>query len=1548
MAVIKLHTYCGNTCSAQILDTTKQARKTLNISKTLSGLAGDVSYAVDCMNDQLAVNADYFEFKAGGPYLAPGSFVEISSGPFKFIAVATDVPSNEFYNYYSIKAKTEIAIGRNGDHGICYNYGNFISNQPHCTLSHDKNYETFMLKNNSGSPSVYVNKQRVQNSVVLYFGDEISILGLSIVFLGAVLAVNNPQGLVKVNLPPSRDDIFNTAKPEQEYDFTRSTRIYKSPVSETFVIDGPNSGSKAQKLPAALTVGPAITMGVSMVSSTMISLSSAASSGASPVPGMLMSGSMLVGMLVWPNATRKWQNKRNKEEENNRKQSYLHYINRKKELIVKNLQHNTSIFNDNLVDSNTIVNWITDTEVYRRVWERSYYDDDFMEVRLGLGKRKNISEIEIPSVGYQVEEDELNSLAELLKNECEYMDQAPVSLDLKRLNSVGLIGNPALINAMIMNLVIQLAALHDSTELKLAFVYNDRNKVNYDWVKKLPHVWNSDMDFRLIANDKDEVLQLFRYLSLEYENRLSVENRRNTSPLPNYVVIVLDKELIEDVSLSKFVTADYEKTGFASLYAFGAITAIPNGCKAILRCLTEGNGIYSNIDLEKRLTTFQNDNIDMNGIYQFASAMTRLKSGNGQNKAGIPTTVTFLDLFKAGSIEEMQILSKWSESSAVKSLAVPIGIKNGGELFKLDIHEKFHGAHGLLAGTTGSGKSECIQTLILALAVQFHPDDVSFVLIDFKGGGMANCFIGMPHLAGTITNLGNQIRRSMVSLNAEIKRRQQMMKEAGVNHIDKYQALFKNKQVDIPMPHLVIISDEFAELKQQQPEFMSELISIARIGRSLGVHLILATQKPSGVVDDQIWSNTRFRISLKVADKSDSTGMIGVPDAAAITLAGRGYVQVGYNEVFELVQTAYTGADYTPVETYIDKEQQKVQMIDSCGQVAVSAEIKPKRIVLENEQGASGKKLSQLEALVTYLGELSIKNNIRPNLIWQEPLAKLLALSEIKSEAAEPFQLKATMGLIDDPQLQTLHPMVIDLSGVSHIVLYGMPGCGKTTFLQTLIYSMMTNYSTEEVQFNIFDFGGRVLEMFGSAPHSNALFFPDDSEKISDFFSNLIEELDVRRHLFARARQGNLAAYRKATGEKLPAILLVVDNFGKFVEQTYNFEEIFSTIVKEGAKYGITLIATASTVNTISYKYADYFTQKYTLLLADNSDYSAVLGSTMGMKPENVKGRGMMRYESRLVEYQTALALPEPDDAIRSESIIREIGKMAGAAKPAATKTSVEYEAYKPAGTSSVDDAALVLAANRSGKTSPVKSQSSGFSMPGLKFGQSNTQKKPEKVEVGFTTYAVTGNDALVIANNRKTGEKYALSLDGHPSFYILHKGEADQQNYGVNLANRIGRVQAVQVAIVTDRPLPKSDYLSRYQGESELNQLIDRIGKFDAERLYVVIDDLMDFYKAISDQDLRRLEGLLPLLKEKNIFIVAAARYEDAVILKDYPLGVFLFKTCPRGIFFGGKAIEAGSVLPDRLIQQLTYDELNFTTSAQSALLFDETGQNVRVVPEL
>ena len=358
---------------------------------------------------------------------------------------------------------------------------------------------------------------------------------------------------------------------------------------------------------------------------------------------------------------------------------------------------------------------------------------------------------------------------------------------------------------------------------------------------------------------------------------------------------------------------------------------LPLGCDNVITLKNNSNGELIRSELKDQVFDFEYRDIDDQLMINISLKLAPVFCEEISLENSLTKNITLFELFNILSAEDLDLDNRWRESEIYKSMSAPIGVKTKNEIVSLDLHEKAHGPHGLVAGTTGSGKSEILQTYILSMATLFHPYEVGFVIIDFKGGGMVNQFKDLPHLLGAITNIdGREIDRSLMSIKAELQKRQRLFAENDVNNINNYIKLYKAGKISTPIPHLILIVDEFAELKADQPEFMKELISTARIGRSLGVHLILATQKPAGQVNEQIWSNSRFKLCLKVQTKEDSNEVLKSPLAVEIKEPGRAYLQVGNNEVFELFQSAYSGAP-AHMESSSEVSDFYLSEVDLCG-----------------------------------------------------------------------------------------------------------------------------------------------------------------------------------------------------------------------------------------------------------------------------------------------------------------------------------------------------------------------------------------------------------------------------------------------------------------------------------------------------------------------------------------------------------------------------------------------------------------------------------------
>ena len=486
---------------------------------------------------------------------------------------------------------------------------------------------------------------------------------------------------------------------------------------------------------------------------------------------------------------------------------------------------------------------------------------------------------------------------------------------------------------------------------------------------------------------------------------------------------------------------------------------------------------------------------------------------------------------------------------------------------------------------------------------------------------------------GTITNLdGAQSMRALASINAEIHRRERLFGEFEVNHINQYQKKFKNGEATEPLPHLFLISDEFAELKVNQPDFIKELVSIARVGRSLGVHLILATQKPSGVVDDQIWSNSRFKIALKVADRSDSNEMLHTPDAAEITQTGRAYLQVGNNEVYELFQSAWSGADYQPDKDDMGIEDHTIYLINELGQYEIlNEDLSGLEDVDEIKEVPT-----ELDAIVHHIQLLCEEQAIPPvPQPWLPPLKERIALEELDEVQpavawAQEKPLSVLLGMADIPQAQKQEVVSINLSKDGHILLYGSPGTGKTTFLQTAGMDLARKFSPKALTMYLMDFGTNGLAPLSQLPQVADTMLLDQTEKISKFVRIMEKELNRRKKLLADYGVGTLELYRQASGQEEPAIVILLDSYEAFKEEAYEAElfKLLVRISREGLSIGVHLLVTAGRQTNLRAQLYSNFKHQLSLPQNEAGEVRAIVGSTpLAMTMEDIKGRALMKRE---------------------------------------------------------------------------------------------------------------------------------------------------------------------------------------------------------------------------------------------------------------------------------------------------------------------------------
>ncbi|SFJ95945.1 type VII secretion protein EssC, partial [Bacillus sp. 71mf] len=900
-------------------------------------------------------------------------------------------------------------------------------------------------------------------------------------------------------------------------------------------------------------------------------------------------------------------------------------------------------------------------KVDSQVYEKTMLHHDFLTYRVGLGRVDSSFEIKFSEEEFTQNKDELVEAAKDLRTQYKSLKNVPVVTDLVN-GPVGYIGQRKLVIEQLQMLVMQTALFHSYYDLQFITIFPEEEKANWDWMRWLPHASLRDINVRgFVYHDRsrDQVLNsLYQILK---ERKLAVEEKGNSKEkvyfAPHYVVLITDEKLILDHSVMEFFNEDPSELGVSLIFVEDVMQSLPEHVKTVIdiRDAKNGNIMLEKGELVNRHFTLDHfpDGFNKEDISRALAPLNHLQ--NLRNS--IPESVTFLEMYGVEKVHELNIKGRWAKNETFKSLAVPLGLRGKDDIVNLNLHEKAHGPHGLVAGTTGSGKSEIIQSYILSLAVNFHPYEVAFLLIDYKGGGMANLFKDLPHLLGTITNLdGAQSMRALASIKAELQKRQRLFGEHDVNHINQYQKLYKQGKVTEAMPHLFLISDEFAELKAEQPDFMKELVSTARIGRSLGIHLILATQKPSGVVNDQIWSNSKFKLALKVQNASDSNEILKTPDAAEITLPGRAYLQVGNNEIYELFQSAWSGADY--IEDKDDQEQldTTVYAINELGQY---------EILSEDLSGLGNKTEittvpTELDAVINYIHDYTEENRIealpRP---WLPPLPERMFLQDLhlvnfkEAWTDEKKPLRATVGLLDQPELQAQTPLTLDISKDGHVAVFSSPGYGKSTFLQTVIMDMVRQHSPEHLHVYLIDLGTNGLLPLKGLPHVADTITIDETEKCLKLVERLNQEMKIRKRMLSQYDVASLEMYEKASGNKVPNIIVTIDNYDAVKEARFyeQFETLMMQVVREGASVGIHALISAGRQNALRIQLYNNIKLQPCLYMIDHTEVSNIVGRS-DIRIEEVTGRAMIKLEHPTL-FQAALPTTA-EDALQQIQLLQQ------------------------------------------------------------------------------------------------------------------------------------------------------------------------------------------------------------------------------------------------------------------------------------------------------
>jgi len=1195
---------------------------------------------------------------------------------YKFFCLPT-------YDYTQIQIEinkltlTKITVGKSSINTIKVNIPNFSDEQLEIVCENEK----LKIVNLDLNRQMFVNN-RLTISKELFPGDFVFINGFYICLYGNILVFNNPNQSVSFNdnylkrrnifenveVDYSKENEINIELYKKEDYFQRPPRFKRMIEPKKFQIDLPTpKQTNENEMPMILTMGPMMMMGTVSLMNT-ITVITRISNGEitlkESLQSLLMSVAMLMGMLVFPFIQKMYIKYKRRRKEKKRVKKYNEYISEKQELVRKELELQKQILLENYISLDLVEKVILKKE--RTLWERKIEHYDFLSVRLGMGKINSFIEIEFPEEHFTIEKDELRKIGDKLAHYGRVLDNVPISLSLLEKRYTSFVGNKDYLRKYFEGILLQLLAYHSYDNLNIVVLASDEDSFYWKKYNSVPHFWDTSKSIRYIGSNTEEINYISNYLLKVLQSRINTYNDSENKMasevvyrmfMPYYLIVTDSIETAKKCTLINTILSNPINYGFSLVILSETLDNLPNEISTFVNLDPQVSVVYENALTSTNQQQFSPDflNKDFTDCYL---KLCNIPVDIAEGKYSLPPRYAFLEMYDVGNVNQLNIINRWKESNVTQTLQAPVGVNEDGELFRIDLHEKAHGPHGLVAGMTGSGKSEWIITYILSMCINYHPDEVQFVLIDYKGGGLAGTFenketgFKLPHLAGTITNLDvTEIHRSLASINSELKRRQALFNQArdklGESSVDiyKYQRWYREDKIDEPISHLFIISDEFAELKAQQPEFMAQLISTARIGRSLGVHLILATQKPSGVVDDQIWSNSKFRVCLKVQEKADSKDMILVPDAAFLKEPGRFYLQVGYNEFFAKGQSAYAGSPYYESDKHKTTIDSSLCFVNPVGEVY--KEINTKKNISDAVY-----KGEELPFILEAINDSAIKSNVVVKQLWLDAIPAIIILEELKKKyeyKKQNFILNPVIGEYDVPDKQAQYLLTLPLSEFGNTLIYGAAGSGKEDALSCIVFSLMTTYVAQEVNLYMIDCGSESLNNFRKSPIVGDVMLGSDEEKITNLFKFLREELELRKKLFVDYN-ADYYMYCKTSGKTVPNIITIINNFEAFQELYTDFVDLLIQLTRDGEKYGIIFIATISSISGMRMKLSQNFKQSIVLQMNDQYDYRTILGSGNKIIPSAIKGRGLVKKED-IYEVQIA-------SITREENVVEYIKKI--------------------------------------------------------------------------------------------------------------------------------------------------------------------------------------------------------------------------------------------------------------------------------------------------
>ncbi|MBC6457975.1 type VII secretion protein EccCa [Actinomadura sp. HBU206391] len=1104
-----------------------------------------------------------------------------------------------------------------------------------------------------------------------------------------------------------------------------------------------------------------------------------------------------------------------------------------------------------------------------RIWERRASDPDFSNVRIGTGSQRLAVQLIAPETK-PVEDLEPMSAGALRRfmRSHSTVPGLPVAISLKSFARVFPSGDPEAVYGMVRAMIMQIAAFHSPDDVRITVCASRERMAWWQWVKWLPHALHpTEHDaagqVRLLAQSMSELEAL---LGEEIKDRPRFSPGLSPDDLPYHVVIMDGGAASYDSQLA----ADGIE-GVCVIDLTGTVAATSDATTLRLQVAADKVQMLKRDRTGKDVATpiGKPDHASMAHAESLARQLAPLRSSaasTAEEEDVLSGTMTLSSLLGVEDVFNIDPAQVWRSRAQRNRLRVPIGMDASGRPIDLDIKESAQGGmgpHGLCIGATGSGKSELLRTLVLGLAMTHSPEVLNFVLVDFKGGATFLGMEGLRHVSAIITNLEDElplVDRMYDALNGEMVRRQEFLRASGnYPSLRDYEKARMEGAPLQPMPTLFLVLDEFSELLSAKPEFAELFVMIGRLGRSLGVHILLASQRLEEGKLRGLDTHLSYRIGLRTFSAMESRTVLGVPDAYELPSApGHGYMKFG-TETMTRFRAGYVSG---PVEDEAQPEQQSAQIVQQVVPY-VPDYIRPH--VIEQPQQGQRQEQRSSESLFDVVVRQLAGHGPTPHQIWLPPLDAPPPLNELLPQlSVTPQQglttagwdgrgrLHAVVGIVDKPFEQRRDPYWLDLSGgAGHIGIVGGPQTGKSTMLRTLIASLALLHTPAEIQFYCLDFGGGTLAAMAELPHIGGVATRIDADRVRRTVAEVSGLLDQRERVFGERGIDSMATYRRMRadgefpGDGYGDVFLIVDNWLTLRQDYESLEGSITQLAARGLGYGIHVVASSNKWSEMRSNVRDLLGTKLELRLGDayESEVNRKLAQNV---PEDRPGRGITREGLHFLT-----ALPRIDGENSAESISDGVGKLVHALReswhgPVAPKVRMlpdvlPFDALPPAA--------------QTGAQIPIGIDEVSLSPVLLDFNAD-----PHFVVLGDTECGKSNLLRMItngIIERNTTDQARIIFIDYRRS--LLDVANTDHQiGFAASSAAAQSLVKDIHGAMVSR--LPPADLTP--------DQLRSRSWWTGAD-LYLIIDDYE--MVATSDNPLRQIAELLPQARDIGLHVIVS-----------------------------------------------------------------------------